>query len=262
MSDTILDVAGQSDASQITDTTITDQGQQTAGQDEAVFHDWTGQVKKDALIDDLKGHKTITDFVKHFQGVKAELDTVKSGLEGFVKVPGEKSTPEEVAAYKKAHGIPESADKYEFKLDELPEGIALDEKAITDFKQFAYENNLPPAVAEAVLKLDIERRGQEYKASQEAKKEKALEGVKLLKDKHGEKFNEKLTHALRIVEKIGGAELKEEINANYGNSPELVNFLMTVSGHFTEDGVLTGDSSGSGKTSIDDLYPKMKEYYK
>lgn len=253
MPDTILDAVDQAEESQET------QGVQT----EDKFYDWaTGQVKKEFLIDDLKGKPTITDFVKHYQGVKSELETTKAGIKDYIKIPTDKSTPEEIAAYRKAQGVPESADKYELKADELPEGVSLDDATIEGFKQLAFEMGLSPGQAQALLDFDIKRNEATYKSLKEWQRQEAEEGVKLLKEKHGEKFNEKLVHALRIIRKIGGEELEQEINENQGNNPNLINFIMEISQSFTEDGVVKGASAAGEKGSLEELYPSMKGKFK
>lgn len=257
MSDTILDAVGQSDTSKDTSTDTT----QAVQTDDKIYEWATGQVKKEFLIDDLKGKATITDFVKHYQRVKSELETVKSGVKDYVKIPGEKATPEEIAAYRKAQGIPESPDKYDLKVEKLPEGIALEENTVAGFKQLAHEYGLTPKQAQALLEFDVKRQEAGLKSSQESRKQKAEEGVKLLKEKHGEKFNENLVHALRVITRLGGEEAAKEFNENYGLSPNAVNTLMKMAEAYTEDGITKGASASHGG-DIFDLYPSMKEEFK
>ncbi len=76
---------------------------------------WLEQVEKS-----LRGHESLREindvnhltqtFIKEREGrVKLEGD-----LKGTIKVPGEKSTPEEISAYRKATGVPDKPEGYEF----------------------------------------------------------------------------------------------------------------------------------------------------
>lgn len=50
----------------------------------------------------------------------------------------------------KAFALPDSIEKYELKLPEnLPEGTPVDEALLTEFKAFAFEAGMPPALAQA-----------------------------------------------------------------------------------------------------------------
>ena len=256
MSDTILDAVGQAEPSPNT------QGNTPAPADDKLYEWATGQVRKEFLIDDLKGKPTITDFVKHYQGVKTELETTKAGIKDYIKIPTDKSTPEEIAAYRKAQGVPDAADKYELKAEKLPEGVTLDETTIKGFKQAAHEMGLTPKQAQALLDFDIKRNEAIFKAAKERSQKEAEEGVKLLKEKHGEKFNEKLVHTLRVVRKLGGEELEKEIKENQGNNPNLIHFLMEFSQSFSEDGVVKGAAAGGTGGSLDELYPSMSKKFK
>ena len=53
-----------------------------------------------------------------------ELETMMSGkMDGFIKIPGEGATEEEIGAYHTAHGRPETPENYEVpKLNNIPEG--------------------------------------------------------------------------------------------------------------------------------------------
>ncbi len=76
---------------------------------------WLEQVEKS-----LRGHESLREindvnhltqtFIKEREGrVKLEGD-----LKGTIKVPGDKSTPEEISAYRKAMNVPDKPEGYEF----------------------------------------------------------------------------------------------------------------------------------------------------
>ena len=79
--------------------------------------DWTAD-----LPDDLK--ETGKRFTSKADAVRAIIDFRKR--ESQVRVPGKNASPEEIATYHKAIGIPEKPEDYEFP--DLPEGLELTEE--------------------------------------------------------------------------------------------------------------------------------------
>ena len=254
MSDTILTGAGQSDPGTVTETTQSDSVQ---NQPDEKLYEWTAQVKKDALIDDLKGKATLTDFVKHYAGTKAELEKLKAEAGARVKIPGDDATEEELNAYRAAVGVPESPAKYDLKTGRLPAGVTVDEETTAEYKKLAHGMGLTPKQAQALFEFDIKRQGEDYQAYLNLRKESAQEAMNELKKTYGEKYEEKLSHALRIVAKLGGDELKSELEASgLGNNKQLINFMIKVSENYSEDGIIVGSVGGSNTVNLDNLYGK------
>ncbi len=82
------------------------------------------------LPDDLKGNETFTSFktigdlsksyldtmgkVKELDGITAKNKEYEAKLSTAIIKPGENAKPEEIATYRKAMGIPETSEEYEF----------------------------------------------------------------------------------------------------------------------------------------------------
>ena len=73
--------------------------------------------------------------------ISAHGEELKKATEGMVKIPGEGSSVEEIAAYRKATGVPDTPDGYELK---LPEGVGYDVIA-KEVKSAAHEAGIPPS---------------------------------------------------------------------------------------------------------------------
>jgi hypothetical protein len=71
-------------------------------------------------------------------------------MEGYIKVPGEGATPEEVAAYRKAQGVPDAPDAYELKKPEGELGNYYNEEEVKAFATKAAELGLTKAQAAAL----------------------------------------------------------------------------------------------------------------
>ena len=103
-----------------------------------------------------KNFKTLDDVVKSYR--EAER-AVRDG--GRVKVPGEGATAEDVAAYRKAIGVPDKVDGYEIKgpvnddgsamLDSYGRPIALDTDLIGKLAESALKGGTPKAAFEGLV---------------------------------------------------------------------------------------------------------------
>lgn len=83
------------------------------------------------------------------EAAKKDRDTLRNG--GAFKPLGEDATDEEVAAYRKAFGVPDTHDKY---LEALPEGLVVgddDKPAISQFAEAMHKANAPKAVVDAAI---------------------------------------------------------------------------------------------------------------
>ncbi|MEA3053554.1 MAG: hypothetical protein QOG72_2457 [Sphingomonadales bacterium] len=106
------------------------------------------------------------DYIKGL-GVKDPSQLAKllrdnqSAARNALKVPGEGAKPEEVAAFHKAIGVPESPDKYEIA---LPEGVTpnqLDMDMVTPLRELAHKAGVPAAgfkaLAEGVVQHQLDQ---------------------------------------------------------------------------------------------------------
>ena len=88
-----------------------------------------------ALPDEYKSHEYVKtfqkpgDFVKSALEIKAERDGLTSKLEKAIFKPGDDAKPEDIIAFRKALGVPEKPDEYEFP---KTDGVEHDQK-MTDW---------------------------------------------------------------------------------------------------------------------------------
>ena len=122
--------------------------------------DWTAD-----LPDDLK--ETGKRFTSKADAVRAIIDFRKR--ESQVRVPGKNATPEEIATYHKAIGIPEKPEDYEFP--DLPEGLELTEEVKASRAEWGKRFQalgIPKEAAKELSKLANEEALRELKAVKEA----------------------------------------------------------------------------------------------
>ena len=95
-----------------------------------------------------RGAKTLDDVVKGFRDTQRAFHD-----KGMVKVPGEGAAPEEVAAFRKAIGVPDSVEGYAFEgpKDEAGNALPLADGLISAVLQSALKNGLPADAVKAML---------------------------------------------------------------------------------------------------------------
>jgi hypothetical protein len=111
------------------------------------------------LLKQLSRYGTLDEAVK--AGIEAQK---KLAATRSVAKPGPDSTPEELAAYRAANGIPESPDKYEVA---LPNGIVVgdDDKPFLDaFLNTAHGLNLTPEQVNSLAATQLELKEKEVQA--------------------------------------------------------------------------------------------------
>ena len=137
-------------------------------------------------LDNVKDLSTLLrKTVNASRKISAHGEAIKKATEGMVKIPGEGATPEEIAAYRKAHGVPETPDGYALTIPENDkegfEAIAKEVKAaahetgIAPSKLASVWDKVVPAIvaqAEIPVKKDMELLAADIQALKDAKKEK------------------------------------------------------------------------------------------
>ena len=124
--------------------------------------DWTKN-----LPDDLK--ETGKRFASEADAVRAIIDMRKR--ESQVRVPGKNASPEDIATYRKAIGIPDKSEDYEFH--NLPEGLELTDQvkeSRAEWSKRFQTLGIPKEAAKELSKLASEDSLRELKAQQEADK--------------------------------------------------------------------------------------------
>ena len=113
---------------------------------------------QDALGDDFKGNKTLQNF-KSIPGLaKSYVNLRKMVGENVVKAPTEKSGPEELDAFFKAAGMPETAEEYGLDpIDDLPEGIEWNKDSAMQFNEIARQLRLTKPQRDALIRFDSQR---------------------------------------------------------------------------------------------------------
>ena len=111
---------------------------------------WYDGVDETLLTDKVKGF-TNSDGTMNVAELLKSYNSAQSYIGGSVKIPTDKSSPEEVAAFYSKLGRPESADKYDWQppADVSVEGAT--EENFKNFKQLCFDSGMTNKQVSAVM---------------------------------------------------------------------------------------------------------------
>lgn len=175
------------------------------------------------LPEDLK--KPAERFASKADAVRAIVAFQKR--DGQIRVPGKNATDEEKAAYRKAIGIPEKADGYEFP--ELAEGQLTDEikASRSEWSKRFFDLGVPKDMANALIKMVSEDGEKHLKAQIDADKAFAKKQQEILKSEwKGDDYDKNIILANRAF---------SEIANRAGISVDALKTIETKDGRFLMD---------------------------
>ncbi|GAT33290.1 hypothetical protein TSACC_21703 [Terrimicrobium sacchariphilum] len=205
------------------------------GADGAFSEGWTNRLPED-LGDyraSLGKFKNVGDMAKSYR----ELET-KLGVKGTF-IPGKDAKPEEVAAYRKAVGIPDEPTKYNIKPEQLPDGFTWPaDEAIKPILEVAHRHNIPEAALRELIGANI---GAQAAASAELAKAQLEEGKAQLQREWGDKFGANIQRAAAAA-KLAGVDP----NSVGFTDPEVVKAVVALAAKISDDQFVTSGGTGSG----------------
>ena len=189
---------------------------------------------------------------------KAFVETkrmVGAKTDGMVRVPDDKSSPEEVAAFNKARGVPDSPEGYTIKRPELALTLGWDENAEKGFVGAAHKAGFTPMQAQTV----IDYYGQMEQARFEADREKERAAGAELRKEWGTDFDAHMGRANRALSQYGGDELVEFLHTSkLGAHPLMVKAWAKVADDLAESGFIKTQGL-PGATTPDEARAKVAE---
>lgn len=207
--------------------------------------------------------------LKRYESPKAAMDALFAAQEkirtGAVKEPlGKDAKPEEVAAWRKANGIPETAEGY---FEKLPEGVVMgdaDKEGFKGFIESAHANNAPPEFV-AMAVQEYQKRQEELNVALQAEDNNAKnECIALLSKEFGPEYTANINSMRGLVEAHFPKETHEAL---YGarladgtalfNHPDMIRSLVRISREINPMGTPT---PGGGFDKLDDIDSQIKVY--
>ena len=202
--------------------------------------DWrtglTGEYAPLAQDPALKDFKDVGALAKSYVATKA-LVGQKSA------VPGADAKPEEVAAFRKAQGVPDAPEGYQIKVPEVP-GLTFDQTAAKPFLAAMHKAGATPAVVQTALDAYAAYTRSVWEQDRAAEKAVGLS----LRQEWGVNYDAQLGKIKEAVKWAGGDELVEQMYASRdGVNPIVLKAWAKVASDLFEAGVIRGEPGVSGE---------------
>ena len=230
-----------------------------AAAEKATEADWRDLLTSDEAKKQAKQFNSLEEVFER----SAEL---RKQISDRIKLPGKDADEKEMTKFRKAMGIPESADDYTF---DLPDGMKIDEaeQALLDaVKPIAHEANVPAKVLSAFI-VGFKELEAQFVGEHTAQLEKHREASEDENRKEwGNDYEPNVNLGNRFVKQFGGDGMVEFLNTTelknggvLGNDPQMVRLFAKLGRQMSEDGVFESmgkDEAADIEGQIDELTQK------
>jgi hypothetical protein len=196
-----------------------------------VAPEWSNgfEVEQELLSDpSLKAIQDIPSLIKSYVHAQRKMGADKTVL------PSKDSSNEEWLSLYHKLGLPTEFDNYGVQ---APEEAVTSEDFVNDFSKLAYDNNLLPQQANAMLAFVNEQAKAQADRMQHESQTRLDESIAKIKEEWGDSFDENVHKAKLIVKEFGGEEFSNYLNeTGLGNDPQLIKaFAKMGRAYFKED---------------------------
>jgi DNA-binding XRE family transcriptional regulator len=176
--------------------------------------------------------KDLPTFAKSY----GELEKMMGGQAGKVSPITPESTPEDIAKYRKAMGVPEDVTGYDINAPEvLPEGMQWNQEQTDAYLGVMHEHNAPPAMVKALMDMKMAEETQRLEQGEAAHAAYVSEQTAELKKEWGGDYDKNIALAKR-----GAATLGLDQKGPYFNDPAIVKAMAKMAGLVSESKLVTG----------------------
>lgn len=219
----------------------------------AIPENWKDALDADILENaSIKSIKDINALAKSFIHGQKLIGADK------IVVPSNLTSEEEWKGIYKKLGMPESPEKYEFKVS----GDA-DKMFVGKFKSLAIENGILPKAAEKLFSFfDAESKAvlEESESSAKAAYEETVTG---LKREWGQAYDRKLSNAAGLFNKFADEDTKKFMKeSGFSNNPSVLKLMAKIADSFGEDKFVAPGGSGQMAMTPGEAQSQIDAIYK
>jgi hypothetical protein len=166
------------------------------------------------------------------------------GKQNRVSIPTATSTPEELAAYRAATGVPETAAGYNITEPKdlngkpIPAGL-WDQKEVDAYSSKFHELGIPPSAAEALVKFGMERGLGKFTDINDLVAKSKTDGEAKLKSEWGADYDKYLGLAEKGARVVGLTAEQVAADPMLANNPTFLRAMKAV-------GVMSGEDTAAG----------------
>jgi hypothetical protein len=184
----------------------------------------------DALPDDVADYKNSFKNFKSVPDMAKALANANALIGKKLGVPNEKSSPEEVAAFRRAMGVPETLEEYKFAPDSVPEGLEWSEEMSKPYAEIAHRHGIPPAAMKELVTQHAKTEAFKMEAIQATYEKQRTEAVQSLQKEWGNDFGKNIGLAKQAA-KLAGVDA----NSHGFSDPEVVRGFVRMAQMMSED---------------------------
>jgi hypothetical protein len=208
------------------------------GADGAFTDGWTAKAFGADYNGPLAGVKSLADVNKVL------ADNMAAARGKVPTMPGEKATAEEIAAWRKITGAPETPDKYgDLRPETIPEAM-WDKANEAKLQALAHKHHLPPSAIKDIVGLYGETLGEGVKKTEAEIQANRAGELNTLKAEFGKDFDSSMHAAKRFALTIG---LNPESDPMF-NSAAAVIAMAKAAKLVSEDKLINGQTQGLSGT--------------
>lgn len=186
----------------------------------------------DALPDDVADYKNSFKNFKSVPDMAKALANANALIGKKLGVPNEKSSPEEVAAFRRAMGVPESLEEYKFAPESLPEGMTWNDDMAKPYAEIAHKHGIPPAAMKELVAQHAKTEAFKMEAIQATYEKQRTEAVQTLQKEWGNDFGKNIGLAKQAAKMAG-----VDANSHGFSDPEVVRGFVRMAQMMSEDKV-------------------------
>ena len=180
---------------------------------------WIAQLEGDLQKDEkLTQYKSISELAKAYREAEGKLGKA-------VIVPGDKASAEEMAAFRKAVGVPEKPEDYKLEKVKLPGQVELDGEWNKELKALAHKLNLSQGQLGGLHEWYFNN----LAAEMQLVKTTAEQAHQTLRKEMGADYDAGKTYMKRAVDKFLTPEVEVLFNrSGLGNHPGILKMFVTI----------------------------------
>lgn len=171
---------------------------------------------------------------------------LEKSFSGRVRIPGDASTPEEVASFRKALGVPEKSDGYTITLPAAPEGKQADDSLLKTFMPIFHKAGLTNAQAQQIAQGYTEAMAGKVITDPVEVGTLRQENLTELEKAWGPAFKQEMAWGDKAVDLWGDEELKALWqDPTIGSNPSLRKFMsrigkLSAEAHYVDSATVSG----------------------
>nr|DAG18444.1 MAG TPA: putative protease [Caudoviricetes sp.] len=217
---------------------------------------------RDLLPETIRGEKSL-DSIKNLNVLAQSYVHAQRAIgANKVAIPGPNATPEEIDAFQRSLGRPETADGYQLEIPkDLPEGLVYSDENMKAFREFAFQkgwSQQQAADAVAFQRQILEKQYQEQTAAAEA--EYAQTETKL-RTEYGDRFDATIAQCNKAVETFGVGEVLK--NAGLLNNYEVIKMFARIGESLSESRLKQPEATvqPNAQSRYEELYNNPESAY-